>query len=399
MQVLHTIPVGGDDRGGTAWSRVVPRWFGDWVLRRDTVPHEVVDVARLSLGVHYEKPVAAARFLAEAFGFGPVDELPEAEHDPDVGYGYHWIEFRLGSSALNVFPIDGPRAGSRTHLPWIYVDDLDAHYAQAKASGATIIEEPHPFPGERRVRRGRSGGQPLALLPGPPHPALALPSGNDVTRGFTDGRLGKRMGAMDTPDTVTEAVAFLAKEGYVEDYRLCPEGIVAAGHEGSHPTTTAVVDHTFRFEGPSDPGRRGDRARRPLPGVEQQGRDRRRLRARRRPRGSPDPHRTDAQPLARHAAVTWSAVADVVVVAHLAYLVFVAVGGILAWRWPRLIWFHVAAVIWSVSILVVGQDCPLTDLQRLAERRAGEPSMIGASSIATSRACSSQSATPPRSAC
>jgi hypothetical protein len=68
----------------------------------------------------------------------------------------------------------------------------------------------------------------------------------------------------------------------------------------------------------------------------------------------------------------WSAVADVVVVAHLAYLVFVAMGGILAWRWPRLIWFHVAAVTWSVSILVIGQDCPLTDLQRLAERRAGE---------------------------
>jgi hypothetical protein len=69
----------------------------------------------------------------------------------------------------------------------------------------------------------------------------------------------------------------------------------------------------------------------------------------------------------------WSAVADVVVVAHLAYLVFVAVGGILAWRWPRLIWYHVAAVIWSVGILVVGQGCPLTDLQRFAERRAGEP--------------------------
>ena len=69
----------------------------------------------------------------------------------------------------------------------------------------------------------------------------------------------------------------------------------------------------------------------------------------------------------------WSAVADVVVIAHVAYLVFVAVGGILAWRWPRVLWFHVAAVVWSVSILVVGQDCPLTDLQRAAERRAGEP--------------------------
>ena len=69
----------------------------------------------------------------------------------------------------------------------------------------------------------------------------------------------------------------------------------------------------------------------------------------------------------------WSLVADLAVVVHLAYLVFVAVGGILAWRWPRLIWVHVAAVAWAVSILVIGQDCPLTDLQRYAERHAGEP--------------------------
>jgi Protein of Unknown function (DUF2784) len=71
--------------------------------------------------------------------------------------------------------------------------------------------------------------------------------------------------------------------------------------------------------------------------------------------------------------VSWSTVADAVVVLHLAYLVFVAIGGILAWRWAWLIWFHVAAVAWSLAILVVGQDCPLTDLQRYAERRAGQP--------------------------
>lgn len=71
--------------------------------------------------------------------------------------------------------------------------------------------------------------------------------------------------------------------------------------------------------------------------------------------------------------MTWSTIADAVVVAHLAYLAFVAVGGILAWRWPWVIWFHLAAVTWSVAILVVGQDCPLTDLQRYAEREAGQP--------------------------
>jgi uncharacterized glyoxalase superfamily protein PhnB len=148
VRVLHSIPAGGDDKGGTAWSRVVPRWFGDWVGRRDHVPHEVVDVARLSLGVCYAKPVAAAHFLARAFGFASTDHLPGEEHDPDVGHGYHWIEFRIGHSMLHLFPLQGERQGPQTHVPWIYVDDLDAHYASAKAAGAVIIEEPHPFPGD-----------------------------------------------------------------------------------------------------------------------------------------------------------------------------------------------------------------------------------------------------------
>jgi len=69
--------------------------------------------------------------------------------------------------------------------------------------------------------------------------------------------------------------------------------------------------------------------------------------------------------------MTWSVAADAVVVTHLAYLVFVAVGGILAWRWRRLIWVHLASVAWALGILVIGQDCPLTELQRWAEEQAG----------------------------
>ncbi|HEY2332828.1 MAG TPA: VOC family protein [Acidimicrobiales bacterium] len=148
VRVLHTVPVDGTDSGGTAWSRVVPRWFGDWVARRDAVPHEVVDVSRLSLGVNYAKPVAAAHFLAAAFGFAPTDDLPEEEHPPGDGHGYHWIEFRIGTAMLHLFPLEGERSGAPTHLPWIYVDDLDGHYARARAAGAVIVEEPHPFPGE-----------------------------------------------------------------------------------------------------------------------------------------------------------------------------------------------------------------------------------------------------------
>lgn len=148
VRVQHSIEAGGQDKGGTAWSRVVPKWFGSWVARRDNVPHEAVDVARLSLGVRYDKPVAAAHFLANAFGFASVDDLPEQEHDPDVGHGYHWIEFRVGNSMIHLFPLQDHPRGVQTHLPWIYVDDLDAHYAQAKAAGAVIVEEPHPFPGD-----------------------------------------------------------------------------------------------------------------------------------------------------------------------------------------------------------------------------------------------------------
>lgn len=147
VRVLHTIPAGGVDKGGTAWSRVVPKWFGRWTAERDHVPHEVRDVGRLAIVVRYAKPVAAARFLADAFGLGPADELPEAEHDPDVGYGYHWIAFEVGTALIHVFPLVGEAPHGHTHEAWIYVDDLDAHYQRAKDAGAVIVEEPQPLPG------------------------------------------------------------------------------------------------------------------------------------------------------------------------------------------------------------------------------------------------------------
>jgi hypothetical protein len=47
--VEHTIPEGGADSGGTAWSRVVPAWFGAWCAKRDQVAHQAVDLAPLAL--------------------------------------------------------------------------------------------------------------------------------------------------------------------------------------------------------------------------------------------------------------------------------------------------------------------------------------------------------------
>jgi len=149
VRVEHVIPAGGQDKGGTAWSRVVPKWFGAWCASRDRVAHQQIDIARLSLGVYYARPAAAARWLAQAFGFESIDELPAGQDPlPEGEYGHPWIEFRIGNAVLNVFKLEGGRVGEvRTHVPWVYVDDLEAHFAHAKGNGATIVEEIHPYPG------------------------------------------------------------------------------------------------------------------------------------------------------------------------------------------------------------------------------------------------------------
>ena len=70
--------------------------------------------------------------------------------------------------------------------------------------------------------------------------------------------------------------------------------------------------------------------------------------------------------------VAYRFLADAVVVLHFAFVVFVAVGGLLAWRWPRVLWLHVPAVIWGVGIVTVGYQCPLTPLERHLRRLGGE---------------------------
>ena len=148
VTVEHSVPVGGRDEGGTAWSRVLPNWFGAWWRvatasaradrHRSTVARRVLRASR-----------CRARWLADVFGFEPAADLPTGTDPlPQNEHGHPWIEFRIGNSVLNVFTLDGERAGdARTHVPWVYVPDLEAHFADAKGSGATIVEELHTYPG------------------------------------------------------------------------------------------------------------------------------------------------------------------------------------------------------------------------------------------------------------
>ena len=145
VEVLATLPAGGQDRGGTLWQRIVPDWFGAWCARRDSEAHEPDEVGRLAIAVYYDKPVTAARWLADAFGLTSPRSLPVPEPGKDLDAERTWLEFRIGSSSVLVFKAENRAAGPVpvTHVPWIYVDDLDAHFARASAAGAKIVEPIH----------------------------------------------------------------------------------------------------------------------------------------------------------------------------------------------------------------------------------------------------------------
>ncbi|GAA1646416.1 DUF2784 domain-containing protein [Georgenia ruanii] len=67
--------------------------------------------------------------------------------------------------------------------------------------------------------------------------------------------------------------------------------------------------------------------------------------------------------------------ADLVMAAHFGYLLYVVIGGFVAWRWPRSMVAHVMAIAWAGFAVLFGWDCPLTILENDLRRRAGEPGL------------------------
>ena len=67
-----------------------------------------------------------------------------------------------------------------------------------------------------------------------------------------------------------------------------------------------------------------------------------------------------------------SALADLTLAIHLAFIFFIVLGGLLVARWPRLVWAHIPAAVWGVLIELAGWMCPLTPLENWLRRRACE---------------------------
>jgi len=144
VRLEATVSEGGEDRGGSSFVSVTPSWFGAWMAGRDTAPREAHDLARVALTLHYARPAAAARWLADAFGFESPNSLPEAD-DPlsDDEYGFPWVEFHIGNASLTIEPLAGPPLDHAqvTHVPWVFVDELEAHLVRAREKGVTIVQE------------------------------------------------------------------------------------------------------------------------------------------------------------------------------------------------------------------------------------------------------------------
>ena len=73
----------------------------------------------------------------------------------------------------------------------------------------------------------------------------------------------------------------------------------------------------------------------------------------------------------------WRALADVVLVVHFAFVLFVCLGGLLVLRWPRVAWIHVPVALYGASIEFVGFVCPLTPLEVRLRRMGGEAGYEG----------------------
>lgn len=73
----------------------------------------------------------------------------------------------------------------------------------------------------------------------------------------------------------------------------------------------------------------------------------------------------------------YSLAADVVVLLHLSFVLFVLLGGLFVLKWPRVMWLHLPAVAWGAFIEFSGWICPLTPLENWLRTQGEEAGYEG----------------------
>jgi uncharacterized glyoxalase superfamily protein PhnB len=97
--------------------------------------------------LHYRDPAVALDFLEKAFGF-----RVRFVHRDETGVVRH-AQVGVGDTTFMLGPVyPALRSAAANELPglnasiWCYVDDADAHCAQARTAGAKILREPMDQP-------------------------------------------------------------------------------------------------------------------------------------------------------------------------------------------------------------------------------------------------------------
>jgi hypothetical protein len=69
--------------------------------------------------------------------------------------------------------------------------------------------------------------------------------------------------------------------------------------------------------------------------------------------------------------------ADLILLSHCAFVAFAMLGGLLALRYPHVLWLHLPAFLWSVYVQWANRICPLTPLENYLRLLGGEAGYAG----------------------
>ena len=68
----------------------------------------------------------------------------------------------------------------------------------------------------------------------------------------------------------------------------------------------------------------------------------------------------------------YSFLADLLVVFHLVFILYVIAGALLIFKWTKTLWLHLPSCFWGMTVEFTGWICPLTPWEIQLRRLAGE---------------------------
>ena len=73
----------------------------------------------------------------------------------------------------------------------------------------------------------------------------------------------------------------------------------------------------------------------------------------------------------------YRSLADLIFILHFCFVLFVIFGGLLALRRRSIIWLHLPALFWGISVEFFQLSCPLTQLEKWFKKLGGEQGYDG----------------------